>query len=345
MQRFPEAGGGYRLVEEFGRPDSAWTESATGGDSSPELHDRLRRSNPALNEIRLRQPPRPLPEGRRLRVASWNLERCKHVEATADKIRRTGAEIVLLSEMDIGMARSGNRDTIAELAELLDMGHASGVEFVELGLGDEREVAECSGMANRLGLHCNAVLSSCEFTRAEIVRLGAGGQWLAGRTGKGQPRVGGRIAVMVCVNRESPLWLVAVHFESEDGPSDRLREAELLVSDIALHCGDGPVVIGGDFNFNSLAAAGMAGDQLLASPEEHEPAFSLLRTAGFAWEAANTTCPTTRRHPWDGNFVSQKIDWFFVRGVNARNPQVIPACTSEDQNLSDHELLVADISW
>ena len=44
----------------------------------------------------------------------------------------------LLSELDAGMARTQNLDTTRAIARDLGAGHAFGVEFVELGLGDTR---------------------------------------------------------------------------------------------------------------------------------------------------------------------------------------------------------------
>lgn len=45
----------------------------------------------------------------RFRVVAWNLERCKRLEASAELLESLRPDLVLLSEMDWGMARSGNR--------------------------------------------------------------------------------------------------------------------------------------------------------------------------------------------------------------------------------------------
>ncbi len=335
----------YRQSDHFELPDSDRINSAVAGPRDSGLHNRLRLSCPVLNTVRVQQPGPSEARPEKLRVVAWNLERCKHVEASAGLISATGADVALLTEMDIGMARSGNRDTVADLAALLGMGHAAAVEFLELGLGDAREEVECHGMQNSGGLHCNAVLSCQNIGLAEVVHIGSGNDWLAGRLGKGQPRIGGRIAVMVKLFSPKPIWVVAVHFESEDGPQDRAAEATHLVAGIDNLCGDAPVVIGGDFNFNRLTAAGLRGQQLLTRPHLHEPAFTVLQDGGFSWADANTTEMTTRRHPWQHDFIAQKIDWIFVRGVKASNPRVRPACTSSGENLSDHEMLAVDISW
>src|SRR5262245_4446906 len=42
-----------------------------------------------------------------LRVAYWNAQRFQHFDACCDLIRSVRADVVLLGELDVGMARSG----------------------------------------------------------------------------------------------------------------------------------------------------------------------------------------------------------------------------------------------
>ncbi|NKB79971.1 hypothetical protein HED49_20590 [Ochrobactrum daejeonense] len=105
-------------------------------------HDRLAAKLPALASIEVNRIPDDRTITREtLLVAAWNAERLKYREASAERIQATGADIVLLSEADIGMARSGNRHTVADLARDLGMSYAYGVEFVEMGLGDSANVS------------------------------------------------------------------------------------------------------------------------------------------------------------------------------------------------------------
>ncbi|WP_156384749.1 hypothetical protein [Devosia sp. Root413D1] len=78
-----------------------------------------------------------------LTVAAWNLERCYNVEKSAAVLQREGAELVLLSEVDNGMARTGQRHTSRDIAVELGMNYAFGVEFLELELGAEVELEFC----------------------------------------------------------------------------------------------------------------------------------------------------------------------------------------------------------
>ena len=118
-----------------------------------------------------------------LRVAAWNAERGRLLEGSIELLARVDADVVLLSELDSGMARSGNADVPRRLAESLGYGGAFGVEFIELGLGDAAEEARLlaefgeGGAVNERGLHGNAVLARGGVRDATVLRLDAGGDW------------------------------------------------------------------------------------------------------------------------------------------------------------------------
>lgn len=65
------------------------------------------------------------------------MERCKQVEQSADVTAGAGADVVLATETDRGMTRSGQRDTPGDLASCPGRRYAFGDEFVELGLGGD----------------------------------------------------------------------------------------------------------------------------------------------------------------------------------------------------------------
>ena len=329
-------------VCELEPPSSNWLQRAATPPFDANAHDGLRSSCHALGVVRARQPDSLKNARLPLRIAAWNLERCKFVEETAACIARNGVDIALLTEADIGMARSGNRDTVADLATELATGHATAVEFVELGLGDDRKAAEFSDGSNRQGLHCNAILSRFRFDRSAIITLDDGGEWFAGKSGKGQRRVGGRIAVGIRICGSLPFWTFAVHFESEGGPDDRAEEAARLVAGVNRCCGEDAVVLGGDFNFDALPLSATTGSSF--EPERFEPAFGILGMAGFKWNVCNSSGPTNRRHPWEVEFRMKKLDWLFVRDLTAKNPAIIPAVGQDGQNISDHEMILADIA-
>ena len=331
-------------VAAFEIPDLAWRTEAALRPNATGLHQELRLASPSLQTVRIAQTDHQSATGGSVRVAAWNLERCKFVEESAWRLRESGIDIALITEADIGMARSGNRDTVAELAGLLAMGEATGVEFIELGLGDAREISENKDKTNSSGLHCNSVLSRFPIDRAAVLRLDDSGTWFHGKVGKGQRRIGGRIAVAARIRIPWKLWVFSVHFESEGGPWDRAREAETLVDGIYELCGDAPAVVGGDFNFNAVPVEKNPSDGGIRLPEDVEPAFNVFERAGFDWRSSNAPGATTRRHPWQSDYREMKIDWIFERGLISKNPEIVLATGRDGANLSDHELLHVDIS-
>jgi endonuclease/exonuclease/phosphatase family metal-dependent hydrolase len=305
-----------------------------------DAHDRFAAQVPALHAIEHRPAPPhsnsgDRPVGARLRVAAWNAERLKYHAPSAALLR--GADVVLLTEADIGMARSGNRHTVRDLAEALGMGWAYGVEFVELGLGDARESEWHADEDNRVGLHGNAILSRHPLLDPVIIPLDAGGTWFAGRSGN-QRRLGGRMAMAARLDTLRPLWLVAAHLESHSDAVDRGRQGERLVAaiDRLVPAGAG-VVLGGDFNTTEVAGS-------LDAPETVEPLFAVLRDAGFDWRRCNAAGPTQRTRP-DGTPVPPfaKLDWLFTRGVAAETPETIPAVDQVGAAISDHEVVAATV--
>ena len=298
---------------------------------------------PALRLIEAGQPPEPTPpRPARLRVAAWNLERCTAVEASAALLERSGADVALLSEMDLGMARSGNRNTTRDLATALGAGHAYGVEFVELGHGYGRELERFAGQANRAALHGNGLVSRVPFHDAFVVPLDDGGAWFD--LDWHHRRIGGRMAIGATVALASgPVTLVSVHLENRSTPGERRTAMERLLA--ALPPG-APAVVAGDLNVAALPKGGERdGSDWFARPEAHEPLFAAMREAGFDWRACNTPDQTRRPIP-DGRPAPwvQRIDWFLTRGVSASRPRTWAAAGEDGTPLSDHELITVDIA-
>ena len=56
------------------------------------------------------------------RLTFWNVERLRHLDAIVGHLKAHRPDVVLLSEVDRGMARTGNTDRVAMLSEKLGMG-------------------------------------------------------------------------------------------------------------------------------------------------------------------------------------------------------------------------------
>lgn len=319
-------------------------------------HARLVAGIGALGRIEARAPPRPAAApGGAARVAFWNAERCKYARPSRELLRRVGADIALLCEMDLGMARSGQRHTARELAEGLGQGYVFAAEYLELGLGDARECARHAGASNRHGLHGAAILAPAPLARPALIRLEAGGAWFDGAN-NGQRRVGGRIALAAMMPVSGvDVAFVSVHFESHSDPGYRAAQMGVLIDALDAYAAGAPVVIGGDFNTFSAAreavkdaerkAALLAEDPgRLTNPVAHEPLFDVARAAGFDWEACNRPGATQRA---SGGRAPEppygRLDWFFTRGLAASDPAIVPAVDGAGAAISDHELLAVSV--
>ncbi|MEM1400942.1 MAG: hypothetical protein AAGF58_13720, partial [Pseudomonadota bacterium] len=87
-------------VSDFDTPPVTWRDTATKGPASRVRHDALLAESGTFNAVRLGNGVDAELPALPLTVGSWNLERCKNVEGTAQCLRETNAKICLLTEMD-----------------------------------------------------------------------------------------------------------------------------------------------------------------------------------------------------------------------------------------------------
>ena len=118
-------------------------------------------------------PPPPASSGF-VRVATWNIERGIELDGIkaylAAHPELSQADILMLNEVDLGMARSGNRDVAAEIAQTLGFNLVFGNSYLCLGAGDTRDGLHARE-PNRESMHGNAVLSRHPITRAENISI------------------------------------------------------------------------------------------------------------------------------------------------------------------------------
>lgn len=311
---------------------------------------------PCLDRIEQRPPPPPeLPPIGAARILFWNAERLKFPAPSVEMIRRVNPDAIVLCELDLGMARTGNRHVTADLAAALGAGYVYAVEFVELDLGDARERRWFAGQRNEAGLHGAGLVSARPLLDPRLVRLEDSGRWFDGAFG--ERRVGSRIAVTASLEvAGEPVLLVSVHYESHTGPGDRLEQTRVLLDAIDRDFAGRPVLIGGDFNTNTmeraeherpdLIRAALAADPgRLVRPMRYEPMFAELARRGYGWESCNVMGAVTQRTRPDGTPAPPhgRIDWFFARGLACSDPAVIPAVDRTGAAISDHEALVVTI--
>jgi endonuclease/exonuclease/phosphatase family metal-dependent hydrolase len=319
-------------------------------------HARVAAALPGLRSLERVAPPEPAPARSEARVVAWNAERGRFPEASAALLRGAGADVLLLSELDVGMARSGQRHTARELAARLEMGFVYGVEFLELGLGDAKERARCAGQRNAVGHHGGAIASALPLERPALVRLDAGGDWFDGR--RGERRVGGRIAILATLRLgAAAVTLASVHLESHGDPAQRDAQIAALLLALERYAPGAPALLGGDVNTHSLglreledhealASALRADPGRLADPLRYEPLFERLAGAGFEREACNVAGASTerRRLAAGSERGTLRLDWLFTRGLAASRPEVVAALDpATGAPLSDHEAIAVTI--
>lgn len=283
-----------------------------------------------------------------LRIAAWNLERCKYIEPSAHLIRQSGAGLSLLSEMDYGMARSGNRHTTREMAEKLGAGYAFATEFVEIGLGTPEEEARFKGKHNKKALHGNAVISTLPFRDPVMIRLDEDTPWF--NLDWHHRRVGGRNALAVTIDAlGKPIILVSLHLETETTPEGRAIQTRIILDYLDSAGAGVAAVLAGDFNTAALPYLDRPLNEnanWFEQAEKFEPLFRCLREAGFDWQKSNTR-DQTRRPINDGKPqpAIKRVDWFFTRGLDVANPLVWKAQDAEGKPISDHEMITLDIAF
>ena len=314
-----------------------------------------------------------------LRLAAWNIERGKELEGIIDCLRGDpvlrGADVLLLTEADIGMGRSFNRNVPRLVAEALGLNYAFANSFLELGEGDAGERGH--GRPNEVGLHGNAVLSRYPFKRLRAAWL----PWAKDYFYGAEKRLGRRrVLVATCEvgGRECDFAVTHLDFNS----SPRQRRAQLGAALDALPAGDWPQLVGGDWNtstYDLSSARGLAAnlffkfaflgvEQTVAhymAPDLlfEKPLFALLERRGFSCRPYNDLSHGTlhydveapvdaaktrqfvpgfvwrwlrrRLEPW-GGCVPIRLDWLAGRLFEPVAPATLPLPRRGGKAVSDH---------
>lgn len=293
-------------------------------------HDAVMAALPEMNSIEIGgEPSSSAPLAFPITVAAWNLERCLFAPESASQLAATGAPVVLLSEMDNGMARTGQRHPTAEVATTLQMQYAYGVEFIELGLGSDTELEFCTEDFNAKGFHGNALMAAVPLGRPFMLRLWGERLWFM--DGGDQPRVGERFAIGAVIETEAgPIVAVSTHLESATTAPYRERQVKELIDALDEAFPAIPVLIGGDLNTGNHAGGDF----------EAEGLFAMSAARGFTRHGGPIELMTTRPSlitRWPER--AMKLDWFLTRGLKIGESRIIPSLDADGRPLSDHDLV------
>jgi endonuclease/exonuclease/phosphatase family metal-dependent hydrolase len=292
-------------------------------------HDAAMAARPEMNSIEVGgAPSSAMPLTFPFTVAAWNLERCLFAAESAAHLAATKAPVVLLSEMDNGMARTSQRHPTADVADTLGMQYAYGIEFIELGLGSDTEREFCEDDFNAKGFHGNALMASVPLGRPFMVRLWGERLWFADGE---QPRLGERFAIGVVIDTEAgPFVAVSTHLESATTAAYRERQVKELIDALDEAFPGMPVLIGGDLNTGNHAGGDF----------EAEGLFAMSAARGFARHGGPLDVMTTRPSlitRWPER--AMKLDWFLARGLKIGETRIISSLDETGRPLSDHDLI------
>ena len=191
--------------------------------------------------------PAPRPESGFLRAVTWNIERGNRLDAIAAYLAENEAiracDVLLLNEVDIGMARSGNRNVAAEIADRLGFEHVFGNSYLCLAHGDTRDGQ--SDAANEVGLHGNAILSRWPLRRAENISVAV----TRDKFESSEKRLGHKKALWAELDSPiGPLAVVSVHLDPYASPAQRVRQLADVLRTLQEREISAPVLLGGDLN-------------------------------------------------------------------------------------------------
>ena len=182
-----------------------------------------------------------------VRAAGWNIERGIEFGGIVRTIREhpeiRDSDVFVLTELDYGMARSGNRRVPLELAEELGLSFAFAPSYLNLEKGSGLE-AGAPGH-NEFGLHGNGIFSRCPLRGAHAVVLPNGKDKMRGK----EKRLGSQRAVVAVVDHPLGAFrIVSAHLDAHSTQKHRMLQMRLILDDLDQFFPELPALIGGDWN-------------------------------------------------------------------------------------------------
>lgn len=252
---------------------------------------------------------------RPIHAVAWNIERGKRFDALMAALAQPAlaeADLLLLTEVDLGMGRSGNRDIPQAIADATGLGYVYVNFHLVLAPGDAGE--QEPHFENQLGMHGAAIFTRWPVRRAWAVELPE----FTDKFHSLEKRLGSKRALLCeLVLDDGPLLVVVVHLDPFAPPVHRAAQLRGVMDAVAA-TGIRRVLVGGDFNTNTyhlgstiglgidvihkLMRFGFAGTvRQYMTPEQYfeREVFEVLDGAGF--ERAGFTDPAAGTIHYDLN--------------------------------------------
>ncbi|HYR89642.1 MAG TPA: endonuclease/exonuclease/phosphatase family protein [Terriglobia bacterium] len=182
-----------------------------------------------------------------IRAVGWNIERGICLEGVIRVLQEhpsmSEADVLFLSELDWGMARTGNRFIAREIASSLRMNYAFAPCYLALtkGAGIEKQ----AGGENGESLHGNALMSRFPMHGAHSIALPNGRDKMKGA----EKRIGAQRAVIADIEHPSGFFrAVSLHLDAHSSQRHRYIQMRRLLDHLESLQPKLPVLIGGDWN-------------------------------------------------------------------------------------------------
>lgn len=195
------------------------------------------------------------PTDKKIASVAWNIERGAVFEGIAQALDGhpdlIDKDLLLLTELDHGMARSGNRFVAGELAARLKLNYAFAPVYIALQKGSGVE-SETEG-ENTLSIHGLGLFSKYPIKNAHAVPLPNGKDKMWGK----EKRLGFLRALVADIEHPAGMFrAVTVHLDAHCSRAHRRRQMTIILDHLET-LPKLPTLIGGDWNtttFNSQSS-------------------------------------------------------------------------------------------
>jgi endonuclease/exonuclease/phosphatase family metal-dependent hydrolase len=321
-----------------------------------------------------------------VRAVAWNIERGKRLEpllgVLAEREEVANPDLVLLTEVDVGMGRSRNEHVARRIGEALGLGWIFAPSHLVLAPGDHAELDH--GIPNTRSLHGVTLLSRFPVRRVVGVSLPE----YVDKFHTLEKRLGDKRALVAEVDAPGgPIAVASVHLDPFCPPRHRARQMRLVTAAIE-RMGCHRALLGGDLNTNTYHLGSVAGlgidiaHKLLRfgfeetvrqymTPEQvfERSVFGVLAKAGLTIEGFNQRETATLYYDINdpelidksrdylpapmlrwltrklepwSGCVPLRMDWFAGRGLRPLRSSVLERPRYQGGHVSDHDPVIVD---
>ncbi|MBX3243332.1 MAG: hypothetical protein KF685_02550 [Acidobacteria bacterium] len=290
---------------------------------------------------------------------AWNIERGNIFDGIVKALKEheglRDKDVLLLTELDHGMARSGNRSVAQEIARELGLNYAFAPVYIALQKGSGVE-SEVEG-ENTASIHGLAMFSKWPMRNVHAVPLPNGKDKMWGK----EKRLGWLRALVADIEHPAGTFrAVTVHLDAHCSRAHRKLQMQIILDHLAT-LPEMPTLIGGDWNtttFNSQSSTRAimgywrrvfmgpknVAKNHLPHPERYfeRPLFDMLEKRGYEFRSMNNLGTGTLHYHVEsiekntnlrdwvpewcfpfifwaanrvGGSVSGRLDWFTGKGI------------------------------